>query len=226
MYPLKRLIAGISDSRVRFALLTAIGTRLTTIPCETGALWMNPDSSILLVMMMTWDTLFSEAWLAFVLAQLLKDITASNWGIYDLHILRGLWPFWPQRLLRFGLWIQFCLFLLYHIVKLEFPFDTMNRGADASLEGVMSFPWRDLRAMSQAYAISFCLLLHWKLRLRLLSGCWEVTAWPAELLLVFHNHVIVLCRVLERCFDDGPVNISPLAPVDRPADLFKQSLAQ
>jgi hypothetical protein len=29
-------------------------------------------------MMMTWDTLFSEALLAFVLAQLLKDLTATN----------------------------------------------------------------------------------------------------------------------------------------------------
>lgn len=226
MYPLKRLIAGISDSRVRFALLTAIGTRLTSIPCETWALWMNPDSSILLVMMMAGGSLFSEAWLAFILAQLLKDLTTTNWGIYDLHILRGLWPFWPERLLRFGLWIQFCLFLLNHIVKLEFPFDTMNGGADASSwESVMSFPWGDLRAMSQPYAIPFSQLLHWKLRMRLLPWCWEVAAWPTELLLVFHNHVIILCRILERCFDDSPINISPFAAVDSPADLFQQSLA-
>ena len=226
MYPLKRLIAGISNSRVRFALFTTIGTSLTSIPCKTGTLWMNSDSSILLVMMMTGDIVFSEAWLAFILAQMLMDFTPTNWVVNDLHILRGLWPFWPERLLRFGLRIQFCLFLLDHIVKLEFSFDTMNRGADASsLEGVRSFSWRDFRAMSQAYAIPFCLLLHWKLRLRLLPWCWKVTAWSTELLLVLHNHVIVLCRVLEWCFDDGTVNISPFASINSSAYLLQQSLA-
>jgi hypothetical protein len=38
MNPLKRLIASISDPRVRFTLLAAIGTRLTSIASETGVL--------------------------------------------------------------------------------------------------------------------------------------------------------------------------------------------
>jgi hypothetical protein len=182
---------------------------------------MYPDSrwwsSRLLLMML----FFSEWWGAFILTYFIESF---GWSINNLHILRWLRAFLAQRWWSL-IWLfnLFCILVFHQFIKLQFPFNAVNRRSCRICKIFWPLARRDLWTMSLTATIRLFVL---QLGLGLLTRRWEIATGATQLILIFDHHIIVLGGVLHGSFDDRPIHFCALPAFNRTAYLFEKSFAQ